>query len=357
MNPYPTRCRKKGAVSMSRPKVLSLLTREQILRVCSEEDFGRLCEEFDVTLNPGPEAWPYEQVVARIPPYEAMLTGWEGSPELKPDFYEAAPHLRLVAHLAGTVRHLIKPAMIEAYLRPRGIIVFSARAGLAWNVSESVVGLLIATSRRWFEHWLYLREGGRWRAPHLEPESQHLLGSTLGILGASQVGRHLLRLLGPWEMRRLLYDPYLSADEAAELGAEKVELEDLFRRATHVADCLPSTEETRGLVSAELLARLRDGAVFVNCARGATVDMEALITEAQSGRLLVAVDVTDPEEPPPLGSPMRTIPNFYLLPHVAGCGTYGYQLVGRGALQALRDCFAGRPVEGAVDYDRFEQLA
>ena len=136
-----------------------------------------------------------------------------------------------------------------------------------------------------------------------------------------------------------------------------MDLEELFRRSTHVADCLPTTDETRGLVSRELLAQLRDGGVFVNCARGATVDMEALIAEADRGRLLVAVDVTDPEEPPPADSPMRTIPNFCLLPHIAGCGTYGYYTVGRAALQALRDCFAGRAVEGAVDYDRFEQLA
>ena len=342
---------------MTRPRILSLLTSSQILRVCSEEGFARLCEEFDVALHPGPDPLPYEQVVARIGPYEAMLTGWVASPELKADFFEAAPRLRIICHLAGSVRHFIKPEMVEAYLRPRGIIVFSARDGLAWNVSESVVGLLIATSRRWFEHSHYVRTSGQWRSPDLEPETQHLLGSTVGVLGASQVGRHLLELLAPWDLRKLLYDPYLSAEQAAALGAEKVELEGLFRRSTHVADCLPATDETRGLVSRELLALLRDGGVFVNCARGATVDIEALIAEAASGRLLVAVDVTDPEEPPPADSPMRTIPNFYLLPHIAGCGTHGYHAIGRAALQALRACFAGEPVTGAVDYDRFEQLA
>lgn len=342
---------------MNRPKILSLLNRDQILRVCSDQDLEALCQEFEVTFNPGPDAPPYAQLLAEIAPYEGMLTGWGASPQLTAHFFAAAASLRIIAHLAGTVRHMISPALIEAYLRPRGIVVFSGREGLARNVAESTLGLLIATSRRWFEHWQYLRSGGLWRCPDLEPESQHLLGSTLGVLGASQVGRHLLRLLEPWEMRRLLYDPYLSAEEAAALGAEKVELEALFRRATHVADCLPSTEETRGLVSGALLALLPDGAVFVNCARGATVDMPALIAEAQSGRLLVAVDVTDPEEPPPLDSPMRTIPNFCLLPHVAGCGTYGYHLVGRAALEALRDCFAGRPVSGAIDYDRFELLA
>jgi phosphoglycerate dehydrogenase-like enzyme len=342
---------------MSRPKLLSLATREGLLRVCAPEDFQRLTEEFEVTLNPGPEALPYAEVVAAIGPYQGLLTAWDAAPVLTAEFFSAASELRIIAHFAGTVRYFLPPPLVEAYLRPRGIVVFSARYGLAVNVAESTVGLLIATSRRWFEHWHYLRTGGEWRSPDLNPETQHLLGSTLGVLGASQVGRHLLELLRPWELRKLLYDPYLSAAEAGALGAEKVELEDLFRRATHVADCLPTTEETRGLVSRERLALLRDGGVFVNCARGATVDMPALIAEAASGRLLVAVDVTDPQEPPPLDSPMRAIPNFYLLPHIAGCGDYGYHAIGRAALQALRDCFAGRPVQGAVDYDRFEKMA
>jgi len=342
---------------MSRPRVYCLLTESQVLRVCAPEDWARLQEEFEVKVNPGPDPVPYPQLVAEIGDYEVLMTGWGAAPELREDFYEAAQRLRLIAHLAGTVRGMIRPDLIPVYLRPRGIAVFSGRDGLAANVAESTLGLLIAASRRWFEHWAYVRRGGGWRSPNLNPETQHLLGGTVGILGASRVGRRLLELLRPWDLRRLVYDPYLSPDEAAALGAEKVDLPSLFRRSTHVADCLPATPETRGLVSAELLALLPDGAVFVNTARGATVDQEALIAEAGRGRFIVAVDVTDPQEPPPADSPMRRLPNFYLLPHIAGCGTYGYHLIGRRALQALRDCFAGRPVTDAIDLDRFEQLA
>ena len=86
---------------MGRPKLLSLVTRESILRVCAPEDFEQLCAEFDVTLAPGPQALAYERVVAEIGPYEGMLTGWGALPELKPDFFAAAPHLRIIAHLAG----------------------------------------------------------------------------------------------------------------------------------------------------------------------------------------------------------------------------------------------------------------
>lgn len=342
---------------MGLPRVWSLLDEENLLQVCAAEDYAALQEEFDLTVNPGPDPVSYAQLVAEIPDYQALLTGWGGGPPLHEDFYEAAQRLKIIAHLAGSVRHIILPDMIEPYLKPRGIVTFTGRGALAENVAESTVGLLIATSRRWFEHVEYFRQTGNWGAPDVPRETQHLLGSTLGLLGASCVGRRVIARLHGWDLQMLLYDPYVSAAEAQKLGVEKVGLEELFRRVTHVAVCLPRTPETEGIITAELLSLLPDGAVFVNCARGAVVDMAALIAQAASGRLIVGVDVTDPQEPLPPDSPIREIPNFYVLPHIAGLGTYGFHLIGRMTLQALRDCFAGRPVPGAIDYDHFQTLA
>lgn len=341
---------------MNRPPVWCLLTEAGLLNVCSPADYERLREEFDLTLNPGPDPVPYEQLVAGIAPYSGLITGWGASPRLEADFYEAAVNLRVIAHWAGTVRGLVAPGTIERYLRPRGLVMFSARAAIAENVAESIVGLLIATSRRWFEQVEYFRQTGGWGAPHLAGVHQHLLGATLGVLGASQVGRRVLRLLQGWDLTKLLYDPYVSPEEAATLGAEQVDLEELLRRSDHVAVCLPVTDETRGLLTAERLRLLPDGAVLVNCARAAVMDLEAVIAEAASGRLIVGLDVTDPQEPPPADSPLRDLPNVCVTPHVAGAGRYGYQLIGHSGLQALRDALAGRPVQGAVDWDHFELL-
>jgi phosphoglycerate dehydrogenase-like enzyme len=110
------------------------------------------------------------------------------------------------------------------------------------------------------------------------------------------------------------------------------------------------------MIGAEQLRRLRPGAALVNTARGAVIDHAALYEVAKQGQILVALDVTEPEPLPP-DSPLRQLPNVYILPHIAGAGHYGYFKIGEMTLQALRDFFAGRPVYGAVDFSRYAQLA
>ena len=338
-------------------KIWSLQPEAAVRNVCSPADFAAMQSEFDLTIHEGPEPLTLEEIVARIAEYDVICTGWGAYPTLTPEFFQAATRLRLICHLAGSTRGAIPPDLVAQEVKPRGIIIYTGRGGIADNVAESTVGLLIATSHRWFENFERYRRDGVWREAKLQLPDQYLQGGTVSVLGASNVGRRVLKLLGPWDHTRLLYDPYVSAEDAAALGAEKVELDEAFRRADLVADCLPLTPETTGMITAELLALLHDGATFVNTARGGTVDMDALIAEAQSGRLMVGLDVTDPQEPPPSDSPWRQIPNLYLLPHIAGLGRYGYERIGRGALQAMRDLVAGKPIAGALDLERYDQLA
>lgn len=338
-------------------KVWSLQTEAGIRNVCSNADFEAMRREFDLTIHAGPEALTVEEITAGIADYEVIFTGWGACPQLTAEFFQAAKRLRLICHLAGSTRGAISPELVAAEVRPRGIVIYTGRGAIADNVAESTVGLLIATSHRWIENAERYRRDEVWRDEALQKPDQYLQGSTLCLLGASSVGRRVLKLLATWDLTVLLYDPYVSAEDAAALGAEKVELAEGFRRADLIADCLPLTPETTGLITGDLLATLHEGATFVNTGRGGTVDMPALVAEAESGRLLVGLDVTDPYEPPPAGSPWRHIPNLYLLPHVAGLGRYGYERIGRGALEAMRSLVAGRPIEGALDLERYDQLA
>ncbi|NLO74600.1 MAG: hydroxyacid dehydrogenase [candidate division WS1 bacterium] len=342
---------------MSKPRVWSLQQEAPLHEVCSEQDFAALQAEFDLTLHTGPEPVSAEELIAGIPGYEALLTGWGALPQFTAEFFEAATDLRILCHLAGSVRGAIAPELVEQYLLPRGLVIYTGRGAIAENVAESTVGLLIASSHRWFENFERYRRDGVWRDEALQKPDQYLLGSTLVVLGASNVGRRVLALLRGWDLTPLLYDPYVTAEQAAELGAEKVELEEALRRADLLASCLPLTDETGGMLTAARLALLRDGATFVNTSRGGVVDMEALIAEARAGRLIVGLDVTDPQEPPPPEVDWREIPNLYILPHIAGLGRYGYHRIGHGALQALRDYFASRPVAEALDLARYQQLA
>lgn len=319
------------------------------------EVFSALCNEFDVSVNDTGRQLTAEEICAHLADYDAVITGW-GTPPFPAEALEAAVKLRLIAHSAGSVKHLFPEDTVERLLIPRGVVVFSANEAIALNVAEAAVGLLIMASRRWPDFVFAIRHAGEWRPPGVPINGQYLRGATIGIVGASAVGREVIRLLGPWDVKILVYDPYLSEEEAQRLGVERVGLDELFDRADHVSIHAPATPETQHMVGAQQLKRLRDGAVIVNTARGSIIDHDALYAEARTGRILAALDVTEPEPLPP-DSPLRRLENVYITPHVSGAGYYGYFKIGEMTLQALRDFFAGRPVRGAVDLSRLSRLA
>ncbi|MBC7288761.1 MAG: hydroxyacid dehydrogenase, partial [Armatimonadetes bacterium] len=236
---------------------------------------------------------------------------------------------------AGTVKVLFSQELVDQYLIPRGIVVFSANEAIGYNVAEATVGLLIMASRRWPDFIINFRETGKWRPEGIPINGQYLRGCTLGIVSASTVGREVIRLLQGWNVKFLVYDPYLTDEEADRLGVEKVGLNELFERVDHVTIHAPQIPETYHMIGADQLRRLKDGAALVNTARGSVIDHDALYNEAKTGRILVALDVTEPEPLPP-DSPLRSLPNVYIIPHVAGAGYYGYFKIGEMTLQALR---------------------
>ncbi len=353
---FPAYSFDSGEYIMTKRKIWYIPTASHTTRVFTSEAYQQMLSEFAVTVNDTDEGLTTEQVAERIADYDGLITGWGSAPPLTAEVFEATDRLQIIAHSAGSVKWLLSPQIVEQYLIPRDIITFSAAPAIADNVAEAAVGMLIMTCRRWVDRINYTAQTDGWRHPDIDVNGQFLLGSTVGVIGASLVGRRVIELLQPWNLTILLYDPYVSDQEAEQLGAEKVGLNELFRRSDHVTVHAPATPETEKMIGSEQLALLRQRATVVNTARGSVIDEAALIAEAQNGRINVCLDVTDPE-PPAADSPLRKLDNVYLTPHVAGAGYYGYHNIGQMTLQALRDCFAGRPVQGAVDYTHFSQLA
>ena len=234
---------------------------------------------------------------------------------LTPAIMEAADQLKVIAHAAGSVRHMLAEVWHD-YIAARGICVFTATRGDRLQRGGDRAGLMIMSSKRLLNYALHLRQTGA-GGPPTSGRGQHLFGATVGIVGASDVGREVLRLLRPFDVRILLYGPLPGCRRSTLPGLEQVELDELFARADIVTLHAPSIPETRHLVGAAQLRRLRDGALLVNTARGSLIDQEALIREAGSGRIRVALDVTTPE-PLPGDSPLRRMPNVIITPHLAG---------------------------------------
>ncbi len=340
---------------MSKPKIWYLPTPSHTQRVFRPETYARLLRSFEVTANPNPQAYTTQDVEDGIPDFDGLVTGW-GTPKLSEKVFRRGKRLKIVAHSAGSVKGMFTEEILEKYLKPRNVCVFSANGAIALNVAEHAVGALIMMCRRWMEHALNIREKGIWRDSSLPATGQYLRGATVGIVSASKVGREVIKLLQPFDVKILIYDPYLSDWEAGRLGVEKVRLNDLFSRSDFVTVHAPNIPETHKMIGRQQLRRLRNGAVFVNTSRGAVVDHDALYKEAQTGRIQVQLDVTDPEPLPP-EHPLRQLPNVVITPHTSGAGNYGYFAIGETTVQALEDFFHGKPVVGQVRLDEWARLA
>lgn len=138
-------------------------------------------------------------------------------------------------------------------------------------------------------------------------------GRRVGVIGASRIGRRVIELLRPFDLRVSLTDPYVDEAGAAALGVPLLPLDDLLRTCDIVTVHAPDTPETHRLIDRRALALMPDGAVLVNTARGALVDHDALIDELRAGRLSAILDVTDPE-PLPADSPLLDLPNAFVTP-------------------------------------------
>ena len=334
-------------------KVLSLPPPSHLRLMFAPSAWQSLTGEFEVWPNREERQLSPSEFLERVAGCDAVLTGW-GSPPFSRAILDAAPDLRIVAHMAGTVKSLFSFELAREVLIPRGITVTSGNAPMAINVAEATLGLMISVSRRWPQIAAEFRgTRGRVQTPIDGP---FLNGATVGLVSASQVARHVLPLLRPFGCQILLYDPFLNAKEARALGAELAPLDELFARSDIVSVHTPALPSTRNLIGARQLRLLREGATFINTARGAVVAHDALLEACCRGRILVALDVTEPE-PLPADSPFWELPNVFLLPHIAARGEAGFFGIGALSLQALRDVFAGNSVVGAVPLERWEALA
>ncbi|MGW7364215.1 hydroxyacid dehydrogenase [Streptomyces sp. NPDC054841] len=284
---------------------------------------------------------PSPAVAAALAEAELLLTCWGATP-LDERVLDAAPRLRAVVHAAGSVKHHITQACWD-----RGIAVTSAAAANALPVAEYTLAAILFANKR------VLHSRRRYRELRARHDWRHELdgagnyGRTVGVVGASRIGRRVIELLRPFDLQVLLYDPYADAAEAALLGAEVVPLDVLCSRSDIVTVHAPEVPATRRMIGARQLALMPDGATLINTARGSLVDTDALLTALVSGRLDAVLDVTEPEVPP-ANSPLYELPNVLLTPHVAGSLGRELHRMADLALDEVERYALGRPFADQV---------
>lgn len=240
-----------------------------------------------------------------------IFSTW-GMPCLTPEQMALLPNLQAVFYAAGTVKGFAEP------LFDRNVTVVSAWAANAVPVAEFTLSqILFGLKLGWQHHRRFQENPGpeAWK----QLPMPGVYGATVGLVSLGMIGRKVCQLLQPFQVRKLAYDPFVRDETLRELGTVRAEsLDEVFSTGDIVTLHTPWLKETEGIVTGRLLSLMKPNATFINTSRGALVREDELIEVLRERTDLTAVlDVTWPE-PPAAGSPIYTLPNIVLTPHIAG---------------------------------------
>ena len=259
-----------------------------------------------VTLDTG----SVEERLAKIADCDAVIVG---SARLDRKYIDAARRLRLVHH-QGVGYH---DTVDIGALRERQIALAIAPGGTSIGVAEHTVMMMLAVGKRLSFVDAELRQG-RWHTNTLRAESHQLTGATVGIIGLGRIGKELARMLTVFRTTTLYHDILeMPADLERELKVTRTPLDALLAKSDIVTLHVPLTKDTKHLIDAAALKKMKPGAYLINCARGPVVSEAALVEALKSGRLAGAgLDVFE-VEPPLQPSPLTGFRNVVLTPHLA----------------------------------------
>lgn len=279
---------------------------------------------------------------------DVILSGW-GMPVVDAAFLARAPHLRAIFYGAGSVRGFTTDALWE-----RGVRVTSAQSGNAVPVADYTLAVMLFALKHGWRLAAQTRVERRFPPRNAVPG---IYGATVGIISLGLIGRLVCERLRPFEVHVLVYDPFVTAEEAERMGVTLRSLEEIFATAQVVSLHTPLLPETTGLITGAHLALLPPEATLINTARGGVLRQDDLIAVLQRRPDLHAVlDVTTPEPPPP-GSPLYTLPNVTLTPHIAGALGSERRRLGQMMVDELRRFVADEPLRYELTRAQVERMA
>ena len=232
---------------------------------------------------------------------------------------EKAPRLRVIGRAGIGVDNIDLEAATQA-----GILVMNTPGGSSVSVAEHTFALMLSLARS-IPQASASTTSGKWEKKKFL--GTELRGKTIGVIGLGSIGREVVLRARAFEMRALATDPYVSKQWAEDLNIELVDLPKLLAESDYISLHVALTSETRHMISREQFAQMKDGVRIVNCARGGTIDEEALREAMESGKVAGAgLDVYETE--PPAGSPLLGTDNLVATPHIGGSTGEAQEIVG-----------------------------
>ncbi|MBQ3054610.1 MAG: hydroxyacid dehydrogenase [Oscillospiraceae bacterium] len=269
---------------------------ENVRRVYCVED--TVYQKADVLANP-----------ERFASVEVLFSTWGMPCFTEEEIITCFPSLKALFYAAGSVQVFARPFL------NRGIRVFSAWAANAVPVAEYTVAQIVLANKGFFKT---VRTQVRREAETLIQQFPGNYNGKIGIIGAGMVGKLVIQLLRNYQLQVLVFDPFLTDEEAERLGVTKCSLKTLFEECCVVSNHLANNAETKGMLTHEHFSSMRPYATFINTGRGAqVVEADLIDVLKQRPDLTAILDVTDPE-PPVSGSELYLLENCMLTPHIAG---------------------------------------
>jgi D-3-phosphoglycerate dehydrogenase len=293
----------------------------------------------------------YEDIEAvrtgTLPPdrLKETIAGFDGvvvrSPtRLTADIIEAADRLKFIGRAGAGVDNIDVGAATR-----RGIVVMNSPGGNTTSTAEHTIALMLALARHVPQAHRSVTAGEWDRSTYRGVE---LAGKTLGVIGLGRVGREVARRMRAFDMRVVAADPAVSSNDAAAVGTKLVDMDTLLRQSDVVTIHVPLTNQTRHLIGAPEFARMREGALVVDCSRGGVVSEDALRAALDSGGLGgAALDVFTKE--PPGDHPLFGHPLCVFTPHLGGATWEARVRVAVDAAEAVAEALATGITRNAVN--------
>lgn len=280
---------------------------------------------------------------------EYVFSSW-GMPAFdEEEIRKYLPKLKAIFYGAGSVQNFARPFL------NCGVKVFSAWAANAIPVAEYTVAQIILANKGFFKSMHFM---------DYETERSDVFshyrgnyGAKVGLIGVGMIGTLVAQMLQSYHLEVLVFDPFLSEERAKELGVKKVSLETLFSECQVVSNHLANNAQTVGMLNGALFERMPPYATFLNTGRGAQVVEEELIQVLKARPDLTALLDVTAIEPPVEGSPLYTLENCILTPHIAG--SFGDELRRMGAYMEneYKNFVNGEPCKYEVTLEMLKTMA
>jgi phosphoglycerate dehydrogenase-like enzyme len=310
-----------------------------------------LCEEIRESVRLVPDAIDgadWKNRTTALADAEVLFATW-GMPKLNAEFLAAAPRLKAVFYAAGSVKGFATPESYE-----RGILISSAWQANAVPVAEYALAAILMGLKGF---WSGQRSARAGHFSHIHSLVPGIFHSQVGLISLGAIGRLVAGHLAKHEVNILAYDPFITPAAAASLGVSLVSLEEVFCKCHVVSIHTPWLPETENMINAPLLRSMPRGSTLINTSRGAVIqeaDLCAVLAERPD--LTAVLDVTHPEPPLP-ESPLRTLENVVLTPHIAGSMGGEIARMGYWMKSELELYLAGKPLQHGVSKDMLARMA